>query len=142
MQRVVSALGPLLCLASLGCIRTSDVELSLLIREGVLASVDRFPVRVVVDMGIGQNRELQICDWSSGFLETKLRASSYPRCPEPFLIEALVVPLQGPCEDGVIGTTDTWPDEAEAYGKGSLEVFQDGLCSVTEDRQLNIDPIE
>jgi len=142
MQRVVSALGTVLCLASAGCIRTSDVDLSLLIRESVLDSVDTFPVRVVVDMGIGQNRELQICDWSTGFLETKLRANSYPRCPEPFTIEALVVPLRGPCEDGIIGTAADWPDEAEAFGKGSLDIFQDGLCSVTEDRQLNIDPME
>ncbi|MEZ4321202.1 MAG: hypothetical protein R3F61_27250 [Myxococcota bacterium] len=126
-----------------GCLNDTELQLSVLIREPALQAVPNFPVRLLIDVGGTQNRELHLCDWSAGFLETEVEATGYDKCPEPFTVEAVLAPLLTDCEDGLLRLTQDWvEDDSVRYGYGSIDIFETGACNVLEQRQINVDPVD
>jgi hypothetical protein len=135
---------PLVALAALlgACAGPSSLELTLRIQEATLEGVEQFPVRLLVDVGQPLNREIHICDWDAGFLETTIEIGGYDPCPVDTEIEAVLVPLTDVCTD-IVGQNQDWPERGTViYGQGSETIFQAAACEITEIRTLTVAPFE
>lgn len=111
--------------------------------EETLASVPVFPVRLMVDFGRDDTfrRGISLCEWEAGFLEVEVQAPPFERCPPPARITGILVPLTDACTTGEFVSTPDWP-EADALARGEIDVFDDQLCDVIEQRTLVVDPLE
>ncbi len=123
-----------------GCAGPSSLELTLRIQEETLQGVEQFPVRLLVDVGQPLNREVHICDWDEGFLQTTIEVGNYDPCPVDTEIEAVLVPLTTPCND-LVGQNQDWPEDGDVvYGRGIETIFEAKACEITEIRTLTVRP--
>ena len=124
-----------------GCAAPSSLELTIHIREDALEAVEQFPVRLLVDVGQPLNREIPICEWDAGFLQTTLEVGGYDPCPVDTEIEVALVPMTTFCTD-IVGQNQDWPEDGDVvYGRGAITIFEAKACDITEIRTLTVDPL-